>query len=508
MLRCPSAAQYEERNIYEALVTRQRHGSLGRYSPHTTGAALGSLVWGFQKHQAPLTGHDGCVNTLRWNPSGTRLVSGSDDCMLNLWDSRGVLLERLQTRHCFNIFDAQFKPHNENIIASCAADGGICLTPVNARGAAGGATATGGSIVWTARSTMALKLSFRPGEPEVLLCSLGDGSVRIFDLRIARPLVASIPVVPDRGRALIVAEFSPSGDLIATGADDTVRILDFRRCSHSDNGQGQQRAIQPIHAVRMKPLQRGTSGVSGVSWSKGGRLVLANFMGGDIVLFDTIEAQKLLLQKKPSRAAEGLEVPGVPETPENGEVMGPLGTTEVSVEEGDIPTISAESSVRQRFHGRSNQRTFAKGVAFLFDDRYVVSGGDCGNLFIWRTSDGQLLQRLKADGSICNCVAPHPTLPLVAASGIDDTVKLFEVGGFDRPPLVRRTTPLSRGCRLLNVVSAANALRGTGTTPSCRSWLPKVKRYMSQRLAALRALPSLGCCRCRNPRQPSDSTFS
>jgi WD40 repeat protein len=348
--------------------------------------------------------------------------------------------------------------------------------------------------VWTARSVVALKLSFRPGDPEVLLCSLGDGSVRIFDLRVQRPLISSIPVVPDRGRALIVAEFSPGGDLIATGADDTVRILDFRRFSHSVDGH--QRAAQSIRAVRMKPLQRGTCGVSGVSWSRGGRLVLANYMGGDIVMFDTIEAQKRLLQK-PVRNPESPAVPGVPEVAESREA-----TTEVVVEEGDIPTVSAESSVRQRFHGRSNQRTFAKEVRFLFEDRYVVSGGDCGNLFIWRTNDGTLLQRLRADGSICNCVAPHPTLPLVAASGIDDTVKLFEVGGFDRPPLVRREPPISRGRRLLNAVSAAHALRGSGANPSCRSWLPTKKRYVCSRLISLRML--ISCCPFRaRPQQTS-----
>lgn len=480
MLRSPAPAQYEERNILEALVTRQRHGSLGRYSPHTTGAALGSLVWGFQKHNSPLHGHDGCVNTLKWNPSGTRLVSGSDDCMLNLWDAHGAMIERLHTRHCFNIFDAQFKPHNEGIIASCAADGGVCLTHVNA---AGGASA-GGNILWTARATMALKLSFRPCEPEVLMCSLGDGSVRIFDLRIARPHVSSIPVVPDTGKALIVAEFSPCGDLIATGADDTVRIHDFRRCS--DSTDLQQRASQPIHTVRMKPPQRGTSGVSGVAWSRGGRLLLANFMGGDIVMFDTMEALKRLLQKPVRTTADATEVPGVPEASE-------------ATEDTSTPVVSAESSVRQRFHGRSNQRTFAKEVRFLFDDRYVVSGGDCGNLFIWRTSDGTLLQRLRADGSICNCVAPHPSLPLVAASGIDDTVKLFEVGGFDRPPLVRRTPPQSRGRCLLSVVGAASALRGSAGSSPCRSWMPMLKRYLARRMAAFRC-PQ--CCRRRQQQQP------
>merc|ERR1719235_2313359 len=171
--------------------------------------------------------------------------------------------------------------------------------------------------------------------------------------------------------------------------------------------------------------------------------------------------------------ADTPEVPGVPETLESAEApavsRGALGATEVPLEEGRMPSIRAESSVRQRFQGRANQRTFAKEVRFIFDDRFVVSGGDCGNVYIWRTSDGALLQRFRADGSICNCVSPHPTLPLLAASGIDDTIKIFEVGGMDRPPLVRRPPPISRGHLLLNAVGAATSMKGGHGPSPCRS---------------------------------------
>ena len=38
-----------------------------------------------------LAGHDGCVNCLEWNKSGTLLASGSDDLFVNLWDPfRGI----------------------------------------------------------------------------------------------------------------------------------------------------------------------------------------------------------------------------------------------------------------------------------------------------------------------------------------------------------------------------------------------------------------------------------
>lgn len=33
-----------------------------------------------------LDGHEGCVNTVAFTPSGERLVSGSDDLYINVWD--------------------------------------------------------------------------------------------------------------------------------------------------------------------------------------------------------------------------------------------------------------------------------------------------------------------------------------------------------------------------------------------------------------------------------------
>ena len=34
--------------------------------------------------------------------------------------------------------------------------------------------------------------------------------------------------------------------------------------------------------------------------------------------------------------------------------------------------------------------------------------------------------RLKGDGDAVNSIAPHPTLPIVASSGIDDEVKIWD----------------------------------------------------------------------------------
>lgn len=53
------------------------------------------------------------------------------------------------------------------------------------------------------------------------------------------------------------------------------------------------------------------------------------------------------------------------------------------------------------------------------------SGSDCGHIFIWNKNSGSLVQILEADNHVVNNVQPHPFDPLIAASGIDYSIKVF-----------------------------------------------------------------------------------
>lgn len=56
---------------------------------------------------------------------------------------------------------------------------------------------------------------------------------------------------------------------------------------------------------------------------------------------------------------------------------------------------------------------------------YVMSGSDCGHVFVWDRSSAKLVMLLQADQHVVNCLQPHPTEPLLATSGIDHDVKLW-----------------------------------------------------------------------------------
>ena len=79
----------------------------------------------------------------------------------------------------------------------------------------------------------------------------------------------------------------------------------------------------------------------------------------------------------------------------------------------------------QAYSGHRNSRT-VKGVSFFgANDEYVVSGSDCGNMFIWRKKGGELLRMMRGDNNVVNCIEPHPQFPFLATSGIDKTIKIW-----------------------------------------------------------------------------------
>ena len=57
-------------------------------------------------------------------------------------------------------------------------------------------------------------------------------------------------------------------------------------------------------------------------------------------------------------------------------------------------------------------------------DDFVVSGSDDGYFFIWEKSTGKLHDILEGDSTVVNVIEANPSLPLLAVSGIDTTVKV------------------------------------------------------------------------------------
>ncbi|XP_059268341.1 DDB1- and CUL4-associated factor 6 isoform X5 [Mustela nigripes] len=80
--------------------------------------------------------------------------------------------------------------------------------------------------------------------------------------------------------------------------------------------------------------------------------------------------------------------------------------------------------VKMVYKGHRNSRTMIKEANF-WGANFVMSGSDCGHIFIWDRRTAEHLMLLEADDHVVNCLQPHPFDPILASSGIDYDIKIW-----------------------------------------------------------------------------------
>ncbi|OMO53473.1 hypothetical protein COLO4_36723 [Corchorus olitorius] len=95
-------------------------------------------------------------------------------------------------------------------------------------------------------------------------------------------------------------------------------------------------------------------------------------------------------------------------------------------------SASAKEAIPQVYKGHRNFET-VKGVSFVgLKSEYVVSGSDCGRIFIWEKKGGELVRVMEADKHIVNCIESHPHTMVLASSGIESNIKIWTPTAIDK----------------------------------------------------------------------------
>ncbi|XP_018313580.1 DDB1- and CUL4-associated factor 8 isoform X2 [Mycetomoellerius zeteki] len=99
--------------------------------------------------------------------------------------------------------------------------------------------------------------------------------------------------------------------------------------------------------------------------------------------------------------------------------------------------MSSHVDYAHRYQGHRNSAT-VKGVNFFGPkSEYVVSGSDCGNIFIWDKNTEAVVQWMAGDKQgVVNCLEGHPHIPILATSGLDYDVKIW-VPSCGEPPMMK-----------------------------------------------------------------------
>jgi len=199
------------------------------------------------------------------------------------------------------------------------------------------------------------------------------------------------------------------------GSDEYVRIYDTRKLRMDGNsifGDPTEHFCPP-HLIG-----ENKDGITGLAYSQTSEL-LASYSHDNIYLFSR---------------EHGLHLNNI----EVDEQLLMDGTNPLSCRRDELP-------IPKTFKGHQNQHTI-KGVNFLGPNcDYVTSGSDCGRIFIWRKKDGELIRVMTGDKHIVNCVEQHPSGIVVASSGIDNDIKIWEPGEGENPSV----SPVDKVCKLL-----------------------------------------------------------
>ncbi|KAM8895907.1 DDB1- and CUL4-associated factor 8-like [Lycaon pictus] len=352
--------------IVSALRERQL-GSSARFVYEACGARL--FVQRFHLlHE--LEGHHGCVNTVHFNQRGTWLASSSDDLKVIVWDwvRKHPVLE-FMSGHKNNVFQAKFLPNcGDSTLAMCARDGQVRIAELSAiphcKNTKRVAQHRGASH----------KLALEPDSPFKFLTSGEDAVVFAIDLRQGRP-ASRVVVTKEREKkvGLYTIHVNPANtyQFAVGGRDQFVRIYDQRKIDENENN-GVLKKFCPHHLVNCESK----ANITCLVYSHDGTELLASYNDEDIYLFNSSDGDGAQYVKK--------------------------------------------------YKGHRNNATI-KGVNFYGPrSEFVVSGSDCGHIFLWEKSSCQIVQFMEGDkGGTINCLEPHPYLPVMATSGLDHNAKIW-----------------------------------------------------------------------------------
>lgn len=319
--------------------------------------------------------HEGCVNALHFNSTGTRLATGSDDLNIVIWDwtvAEPVLV--YESGHRSNVFQVKFMPlGGDSLLVSSARDGQIRLAELSSTGVCKNTKKL------AQHHGAAHKLALEVDCPHAFLSCAEDAVVFEVDLRESKPEKILTCKEDDRKVPLYTIHANPMNpyEFAIGGRDHFVRVYDKRKIGTDDNTL---KKFCP-HELLDSEIR---AHITCLVYNHDGTEILASYNDEDVYTFDA--------------------------------------------------SHSDGATYKARFSGHRNSTT-VKGINYFgANSEYIISGSDCGNIFIWDRDTGAIVQFMVGDESgVVNCLEPHPHVPILATSGLDDDVKIW-VPSCETPP--------------------------------------------------------------------------
>ncbi|XP_022164257.1 DDB1- and CUL4-associated factor 8-like isoform X2 [Myzus persicae] len=470
-LNCPDDSSHDSRNPSVLRLFRQRQIKKIKIAPPKSsywclpkelynreiGQYNRRAQWGYKFYQSAvavhklklskqLKGHQGCVNSLDFNKTGDMIASGSDDCKICLWNwSNKKCLLNYNSMHTRNIFQTKFlTTHGDKDVISSGRDGLVVWSSL------GDSNAKISKII-ARHDRSCNKVGVHHETPYVVLSCGDDGIVKNIDVRQFpinenRRITNILHIRNARGSSMHLygIDINPMKpyEFIVNGNDEYVRMYDKR-----------QLIVDPVKMFHreLKNTKTEKADNNAVNSTDDSAINdtddsdVDDIDDGAVNIADSFSASPNNVDSDYDEDCDSL----VPHLKQITSAVYSYCGTEIlaSYSEDDIYLFDAygrSNSVLRNYGGHINRMT-VKGVNFYGPrSDYVVSGSDCGFIFIWDKKTEAIVQKKRADKSGCiNVLEPHPHMPTLATSGLDRSIKIWE-------PLNESQEPNKKKLRLMS----------------------------------------------------------
>jgi WD40 repeat protein len=363
------------------------------YSPDGTRIVSGSAdctvrVWNAVTFEQPaeLKGHQDEVNSVVFSPDGTRVVSGSDDHTVRVWNA--VTFEQLAELegHKSRVRSVAFSPDGTNIISG-SDDRTVRVW---------NAVAFEQLAELEGHQDWVRSVAFSPNGTHIISGS-DDCTVRVWNA-VTFEYLARLEGHQDWVRAVT---FSPDGTYVVSGSNDcTVRVWDL------------------VTFKQLVELEGHKSRVRSVSFSPDGAHIISGSDDHTVRVWNAVTFEQLAELK-----GHQLDVNSVAFSPDNTHI----------VSSSDDRTIRVWNAVTfEQLAELEGHQDWVRSVAFSPDGTYIISSsGDC-TVRVWSADPFQQLAELKGHQGGVNSVAFSPDGTHIASGSDDCTVRVWNAITFEQ----------------------------------------------------------------------------
>ncbi len=374
-----------------------------------SGSADGTLrVWDVENYRCVrvTAGYVVSLWDLDWSPDGTHLVSGGMDGHVTLWDIGGATPSRVLYNHTWIVEGVGWSPDGR-YLSSCGIDGALCLWDLTSHTLVQRFENPGVLLLGMAWSPDGSQLAYGTYARGIQVCNMITSKILFFGREYPTTFWG--------------IAWSPNGTQLAGGGDDGCVHL-WECADGCEQAQNTVPLKLPGHQAR----------VMGLAWSPDGKRLASgsgNRSSGELFLWDTKTAER------------------------------------IQTFEGHPGMIYALAWCPRR-----------DGVGPRGDQ--LISGGSDGMLRWWNIESGECVLIQEAHQGIIRSLKVSPDGKLLASCGEDGAIMIWDLESFAHLQTLRRDRPYERlnitGIRGLNKAQKAS-LQALGAI-ECEPFDPKPRK--------------------------------